>query len=290
MTEPAATGTVTSDNPQAAKPVTPNGSGGTGQNWIDGLSEGNRNLVKAKNWGTLDDALAGYTNLEAALSSSTRLPAKDAKPEEWQEAFNKVRPEKPDGYQFTMPQGLPENFPYDKGFSEEVKAWMHEAGVHPLQADKLHAKWVQKYAGEFKTASQAAADQKAAEDKAVTDAHNDLVKAWGSPETEGYKQAVSYIDRAMQSEPGLFDAFKQAGALADDGAVKNPTIAKALAKWSRQLFAEDTLHKGDAVPEPNPFMPESLNLTKQGALVRQDPQRAKQLLMAAGKKPVDYGL
>lgn len=271
-------------NSAASNDAPVNGSSGSGADWTSGLNEGNRKLVERTGWKSVDDAFTSYTNLETKLSEAPRLPGKDAKPEDWQKVFDSVRPEKPEGYELPLPSGLPENFAYDKTMADEFRTWAHESGLHPSQAAKLHDMYVQKSAAIM-------ADVKASEDKAVGDAHAAIVKAWGAPETETYKQNISYIDRAVSSEPGLLDAFKAAGFLTAEGEVKNATVAQTLAKWSKQLFGEDALHKGDTPNTTvNPFHADTENITQQNRLISSDPQRATELIKQAGRDPKRWRL
>lgn len=278
------------DSPSGGNAAPANGSDGIGGNWASGLNEDSRAIVEREGWKSGDDAVRDYSSLKKVLSETARLPAKDAKPEDWEKFFAKVRPDKPELYEFKLPDKLPEQFPYDKEFADEWRQWGHEAGLHPMQAQKLHDKYVAKMADVFgKSASDSAARQ-AAEDKAVGDAHAALVKEWGPPDAATYKENVSYVDRLVNQEAGLMDAFKGSGFLAEDGAVKNPVILKTLAKWAKQLVAEDTLHKGEQSRGVNPWHNDTINLSAQAKLIESDPNRARELIRAAGKDPARWQL
>ncbi len=271
-------------NSAASSDAPVNGSPGSGADWTSGLNEGNRKLVERTGWKSVDDAFTSYTNLETKLSEAPRLPGKDAKPEDWQKVFDSVKPEKPEGYEFKLPDGLPETFAYDKTMADEFKAWSHKAGLHPSQAAAVHDLYVQKTAAMM-------AESQAAEDKSVGDAHAAIVKAWGAPETETYKQNITYIDRALASKPGLLDAFKESGFLTADGAVKNAVVAQTLAEWGKQLFGEDSLHKGEGVNRTvNPFHVDTENITQQQQVINADPQRARELIKQAGRDPKRWSL
>lgn len=85
--------------------------------------------------------------------------------------------------------------------------------------------------------------------------------------------------------------------LSDDGKIVNIDDHKKKVKEKRpSLFGEEKV-KGneptdgnDPEPKDNPFKPDSLNLTKQGELVRNDPEKARRLIKAAGKDPANYNL
>jgi hypothetical protein len=55
------------------------------------------------------------------------------------------------------------------------------------------------------------------------------------------------------------------------------------------LYKEDGVLKGNASQIGNPFEGEG-NLTAQMAIWKKDPETAKSLMQAVGKKPSDFGL
>ena len=74
---------------------------------------------------------------------------------------------------------------------------------------------------------------------------------------------------------------------------------KGLKESDPYLFGEDKLSgrepkpPTDPVPDiykKNPFSKEFFNLTEQGKLIRENPEKAKQLIIAAGGNPALYGL
>ena len=85
--------------------------------------------------------------------------------------------------------------------------------------------------------------------------------------------------------------------LNDDGKIVNIDDHKEKVKEKRpSLFGEEKVRGNeptdgnDPEPKDNPFKPDSLNLTKQGELVRNDPEKARRLIKAAGKDPANYNL
>jgi hypothetical protein len=90
---------------------------------------------------------------------------------------------------------------------------------------------------------------------------------------------------------GLKDALVKGGLLTADGGVRNATLAFALARVGKELFSEDSFATGDGAGViSNPWAKETSNLTEQGRLVRQDPDKARALIRAAGQNPATYGL
>lgn len=271
---------------QVTTVATDQGSNGGNGTWAAGLQvEENRALVEAKKWGSADDALKSYRELQTHASKGLHLPGDNATADDWNTFYSKLgRPEKADGYQLKLnTESVPQNFPYDEKSAIEFRNWAHEAGLTPKQAQTLHDKFVGYQAGAFTSAQEAAA-------KREGDTHRDLVSDWGDADTSSYKQHVELMSRAV-SQLGLKDALVELGALGADGAVRNATLAKALSKVGKELYAEDTMATNASGVLSNPFSDgDNFNLTKQGELIRSDPRKASALIRAAGKKPSDYGI
>lgn len=270
----------------ASTVIADQGSNGGGETWAAGLQvEENRALVEAKQWGSIDDALKSYRELQTHASKALQLPGENATAEDWDKFYSKLgRPEKAEGYELKLnAEAIPQDFPYDEKSAIEFRNWAHEAGLTPRQAQMLHDKFVGYQSEAFVAAKEAAAKREA-------DTHRELVSEWGDPDTASYKQNVELMSRAV-SQLGLKSALAELGALSGDGAVRNATLAKALAKVGKELYAEDTLATTANGVLSNPFSDgDSFNLTEQGRLIRSDPRKAKALIQAAGKKPADFGL
>lgn len=274
------------NNRADATVVADQGSNGDGKTWAAGLQvEENRALVEAKQWATPDDAIRSYRELETHASKALRLPGDNATADDWNAFYSKLgRPEKADGYELKLnAESVPQDFPYDEKSAIEFRNWAHEAGLTPRQAQTLHDKFVGYQAGAFGAAKEAAA-------KREGDTHRDLVTDWGDPDTSTYKQNVELMSRAV-AQLGLKSALVELGALGADGAVRNATLAKALSKVGKELYAEDSMATTASGALSNPFSDgDSFNLTKQGELLRSDPRKASALIRAAGKKPAEFGL
>ncbi len=116
-----------------------------------------------------------------------------------------------------------------------------------------------------------------------------MVSEFGDKDTDGYKQAVELMGRAAR-QLGIHDALKESGMVAADGAVLNAKMAKALARVGKEMFSEDSFATGDGAALENPWSDKTQNLTKQGQLLRSDPNKARALIRAAGKDPTTFGL
>lgn len=284
----ASTGSDASGNPSGGDTAAAtSGSGGAvNDSWAGLLTdEGNRKTVEAKGWLTKgpDAVVSGYRELESKLGKAIVPPGDDAKPEDWNAFYGKLgRPETADKYEFKLPDGLPENFPYDGKSAEKYKVWAHEAGLPPKQAQVLHDLFVKD------TAEQIAAHQEAYA-KAVETAHNEIVKEWGEPGSGTYERKSELANRAIRQLGGLelLSELKSVGAMGPNGEVKSPKLAKMLAKVGEQLFAEDTAFGGPQGGS-NPFSKATENLTEQGRIIRDDPERAKVLIRQAGIPLSEY--
>jgi len=285
----ATEGSVAGEIPSAGNPeeanatVLTNGSGGGGSDWWSGLQdEGNQSLVETKGWKDkpLDEVLKAYRGLESQQGRALVPPGEGASQDEWNAFYEKLgRPGKPEGYQFKVPESVPQEMPYDAASAEKFKAWAHKAGLTPSQAQVIHDEFLADTAARMSAAQQEAG-------KAVEDAHRAIVKEWGDPETDTYKRNVELADRAAR-KLGLVDALKRRGAIGSDGSVMDADFAFALSKIGAELYAEDKLHGGPTAMR-NPFSEKHFNLTEQGKLVREDPELAKSFIRSAGLKVEDY--
>jgi hypothetical protein len=292
MTDQVIEGSGNTGNPEGATNTAALGSeGGVVSDVWAGLQDAdNRKVVEAKAWKSPDAAIGSYRELErytSELKSKALVPpGDDAKPEDWTAFYSKLgRPEKAEAYEFKLPEGLPESFPYDGKSAERFKNWAFEAGLPPRQAQALHDQYVKDSAAQM----QAFADAQA---KQATEAHETLTKAWGDPSSDTYKRNQELANRAIRQSGGteLLTELKSVGALGPNGEVKTPRLAMALAKVGESLYAEDTMFGGPSGIGPNPFSDKSENLAEQGKIIRNDPERAKVLIRQAGVDPKEYGL
>lgn len=269
----------------ASTALTDQGSNGGAANWVAGLqAEENRALVEAKQWASPDDALKSYRELQTHASKALTVPGDNATAEDWDRFYSKLgRPETPDKYELKLnTEAVPQDFPYDEKSAIEFRNWAHDAGLSPRQAQALHDKFVGYQANGFNTARQAV-------EKAQGDAHREIVREWGDPDTNGYRQNVELMSRAV-AQLGLKDSLIKGGIISADGSVLDHKVAFAFAKVGKELYGEDTMATNANGVLKNPFSDDAFNLTEQGRLVRDDPRKAAALMRAAGKNPASYGL
>lgn len=183
-------------------------------------------------------------------SKSLTPPAQDAKPEEWDSFYAKLgRPEKAEAYDFKMPDGLPENLPYDGEFANQYKAWAHQAGLTPKQAQSQHDAFVKYQA--VQTAKHQEA-QAAAEKQQTEAAHAAITKAWGDKGSNSYQTELQWADRAFQ-HGGIKDALARMGITNAEGTIREPEFAVFLARAGKAMFAEPSFVTGSAAVDSRPL-------------------------------------
>lgn len=245
----------------------------------DGLSDDNRRVVDAKGWESLDKVVESYRNLEAKIGDSLRAPADDASSEEWGEFYGRLgRPETPAGYEFQLPEGLGEDFPYDGESAVRFAEWAHQAGLSARQAQSLHDMYVRDMGERFAHEAQQI-------DAAVDGAHGALVEAWGEPATARYQRNLELANRALTELGGdtLAQALKARGAITQDGRIADSAIGLMLQKAGERLFSEDRVFGAEAAGS-NPFARDRENITEQGRLLRSDPELARTYIRAANRE------
>lgn len=262
----------------------PSGSSGTDtQDWSASLVDDNRQLVQKKGWKDLNSALASYRELESTLGKKIEPPPPTADKAERDAFYAKLgRPQTAEEYKLGLPEGIPENAPYDGTFATAFKTWAHEAGLNPEQAKVLHDNYVKHTMGSFQQVAEAMTQR-------VGAAHAAITKEWGDPESEGYKRHVEFARRATR-QLELEGAFKEAGLLDAYGQVTDAKVAFALSRVGAKMFSEDSMYSGPAGVQDNPFSERTFNMTRQALMIKNDPAKAEVLIRAAGKNPADFGI
>ena len=286
---------ATAIRPGAGTSEAANGNGDQGSTAsaadpLSGLDADTRKWAETKGLKGLADIAKSARNAESLIGSSVRLPGPDAKPEDWATFFRKAgAPETADGYDFTRPDGLPEEL-----FESDAKAF--KAELHKLGAPKVLAKQIADYVyGNTAKALKASEDANAEAARTATKA---LEAEYGGPVgSDQFKAAVRLAERAMTDLGGkdLLDAFASAGLMSPEGHVLNAAVGKMLYQVGRQLYREDPAVRGDpAQSGDNPFTGDhkakGFNWTNVHAAIRKDRAGALALIRTAGKKPADFGL
>lgn len=94
-------------------------------------------LVKPQALETFAEVFKKLDGAETLIGKRTGIPAADAKPEEWDQFFNKLRPEKADDYEFPTKEGQAA----DPEFVKVLRDSLHEGGVAKGQAKKFLEKF-----------------------------------------------------------------------------------------------------------------------------------------------------
>ncbi len=128
--------------------------------FLSGLSEEHRSFAAENGWSDAASVFAGFKALQGELMGSVQVPGSEASDQERSEFYSEISKSwtPKEGYRFSMPENLPESFPYDQAFAQVAGGWFEEAGLHPEAAQKLHDRWVGKMAEQF-TAHEAAATE-----------------------------------------------------------------------------------------------------------------------------------
>jgi hypothetical protein len=261
-----------------------NGSGGNGNGagFFQALNADNLGYVQQKGWRDPNAVMQSYRDLERLNTSKLQEFAAPANPSD---------------YKFSLPQGIPAEGFYDGEFAEKFKSWAHAAQAPMKVAQSIHDQFVTYSYGVLQEAQK---EEAAALNGRIEKAHTDLTKEWGSPEAPAFQRNVEMARRAMANlDPELKSALKEVGVLVeqkdDKGklheVVTNATIVKALAKAGASLYAEDKVF-GSRPQGENPFDPKLARspeaMTRQGQLIKEDPELAATLIKAAGVEK-DWG-
>lgn len=291
---------ATPDTVAAATPVTPPESSAEGENGstpetqpdpFADLDADTREWLGKREVKSLSDAAKLAHEQSKLLGNAIRVPGEKATEEERNAFLNKLgRPETADGYEFTVPDSLPENLPYDAERAEGFKSLAHEIGLTAKQAAAVHD-WAAKNAvDDFTGLSEAQHARLAERAKGETEK---LVKRWGPLDSETTRANLELADRALKWAGGeeLVDELKELGLIGPNKEILSDKLAVTFANIGGSLFREGDLVKGDPSTIGNPFEDgEHFNLTKAMAAAKADPEHAKSLIRAAGKRPADFGL
>lgn len=275
---PAAAAAPAAATPAAAAPAAAAPAAG-GDAWNGLQDAGNREYATKKGWAGVDDAIKGYREAETKLSSALFLPAADAPPEAREAFYDKLgRPKTAGEYKYQRGANVPQDFPYQESSMLALSQVAHKAGLTQEQAQSVHDGIVNLSISQFQAERQK-------EVTAIEAADADLVKMWGDKNGEVFKRNVELSNRAIRNLGGepLMAELKRIGALGKDGEVKSPMLVDLLAKAGKGMFSEDTIFEGPNVAN-NPFAKDNEDLTEQGKIFKANPDRARNLIRAAGRQ------
>lgn len=212
-----------------------------------------RQWVESKGFKALDPLVESARHADKVQSEFNEFkakaltpPAPDAPQEQWDSFYSKLgRPEKAEGYEFKLPEGLPEDLPYDSNAASAAKNWAHKYGLTPKQAQGMHDEFARYQAGQWQ-------QHIAAQDKRANDATDALSKVWGAKESETFKQNQQFADRFISQNGGneLLAEMKANGTIDANGFILSPLTANAFAKAGKALYSEDRFVVGGQASQP----------------------------------------
>nr|WP_321456134.1 hypothetical protein [uncultured Cohaesibacter sp.] len=250
--------------------------------------EGYSDFAKEQGWKSADDAVKAYQDQRSGLEGMIKVPGKDASDED-RAAFAKALgvPDTADGYQFSLPEKMPENVQYDEKLATSFKAKAKEIGLTPMQAQALHDFQMEAVGSQASSMMEGQKQAEAEKTAKAEASHDALVKAWGKEGSESYTKNLALANRALNKmvpDGKLMEEFKSNGVFAEDGAVLMPHFAQALAAIGQTLYSEDGDLNGDILTDENPWDANTFNLTKQGEIYKANPEKAERLKAAAKAK------
>lgn len=102
----------------------------------DMIPEAYKGKEYLQNVTSFDSLLDQYENAQKLIGKKS-IPTTESSDEEWNEFYNKLRPETADKYEFTLQDGQEEN----KEFTSKIKEIFHEAGLSSKQAKLIQEKY-----------------------------------------------------------------------------------------------------------------------------------------------------
>ena len=276
-------------NPTDNGGATPDGSdGGSANNsLISGLQdEDNRRYAETKGLKSMDDMVKSYRNLETKLGQGLQMKPEgengDFTPEQWTEFGKKVgAPESADHYEFHRPE-VPDYVSYDEPLEDGFRKVSHKYKLTKAQAAGVHKEMTEMLVNQQLQGREQIG-------QLAGRAHRELEREWGGAESPVYQEKTRAAFQNIKSTPGLLEAYEQAGLLVRNGNGYNPT-SSALVMHHAQM-ADATMKESGGFDgmrsgtQNNPFAKGSEDLTRQGQLVRQDPDLARALARQAGIDP-----
>lgn len=233
---PASQGGAGSTTPGPSGPP-PEGSASKG-NWYDGFSDENKGYAQLKNFKDPQAVLESYRNLEKIHSTPQerilKLPEKADDPA-WKDIYKRLgAPEKADGYEVKVPEGM------NTEFAEWAKEQFHGLNLTKAQGDKLAAAWNERVQSEMTKHAEAMND-------AMLQQEAKIKAEWGAA-FEQNKDTVFKIAGAM----GMTEEQAQAVSRVIGADTLNRMLLQVATKFGIK-FGEDTFRGEGANSGSNNF-------------------------------------
>lgn len=257
------------------------------------LDEDTRGWLQTKGLADVGSLAKSARESEKLLGGMVKLPGKDATPEERDAFLNKLgRPAKADDYQFTVPKDMPEGLPYDGEKAKSFKQMAHKLGLTQAQTTELHDFYIAEQVGAYNGIGEQSKAAMTAKAEAATDV---LVKEWGPIDGETARMNFEIANKVFTQTPGgaeMLAELQEIGLVGPNKEILSPAVAKVFAALGTALYTEDGVLRGKPDTIGNPFdrKASGFNLTAAMAIAKEDPDRARSLITAAGSKPSEWGL
>lgn len=212
----------------------------TPTDWRTALPEDVRDLPEIKKYKNVGELAKGHVNQSKLVGNSIRVPAEDAKPEEWDAFYAKLgRPESADKYEIQAPDDIKHlineerikafrEFAFKEGFSQKQVASLLKWQAGNIQADL--AGMSHSYAETVKALKE---EWGGAYDRNVGLAMR-LVRE------QGGKDLMEYLDKTgLGNHPALVKfAAKVGNLLAEDGVISGDFEGMAGPQQAKEQIAE----------------------------------------------------
>lgn len=273
------------------------GSEAAGKDAFAELDKDTRDWVMKRHDGDVTKLARQARELDRLMGKSVQVPGENADQSEWDKFYEKIgRPagtsdEALQKYGFEPPEDLPETMPYDAERDGKFAQKAFELGLSTQQAQGLREWFIE----DQKASATSVEDQiKESVSGLVEASKAELTKLYGPMEGERFKAQMELADRffrAVDTSGKLQEKLQKLGMLGPNKEVLDADLAIAFANGGSALYAEDGKVSGDASLVGNPYEDGAgFNLTQAMQLAKNDPDRARTLIVAAGKRPEEFGL
>lgn len=274
-------GAGAADNASSAAPCAADGGSGgnTGAtDFLAALSEDNRKAIEKRGLDSADALATAYNQATSKMGSMISVPG-DSATDEDRAKFRKAIgvPDSADDYKLEGVEGLTDE--QRKAFRE----YAHGMGYTEDQARQALSMQAERAKAAQEKRTKSTSD-------AVAQAEADLTDLWGASDGEKYKANMSATRQAIDNTDGLADELKRLG-IYDVKSKKftSSVIVRALSDLGAAKYVEGGSHSGGAGGGDNPFAKGSENITEQAKIMKEDPEKARRLIKAAGRDPDKFG-
>lgn len=221
------------DTTVVAAPGSPDEGSGTGDgnqsDWRGSLAPEYKDHASLKSYKDLNALAKSHVEAQAYIGGAVKIPGADAKPEDLDKFYSKLgRPESPDKYELSVPEGMVSDTPVMKNFLVAA----HKAGLTKGQAQAV----VDAYAASAEQIRGGLNDQ-------YKEAEELLRGEWGA----AFDRKVALANRALHHIGGQ----QVIQLLQATGLDNNPGMVRTWAKVG-EILAEDGTIEGNVENVPGP--------------------------------------